>query len=165
MHYCLRHCTMGSPYRKRKKTTFYTSVGSREINTKMARNRAVKKNWAAERAQACPNLQAVTSCFSSTWAKTRQQRLGDRQYFPCYYSAEIPKPWLNVVKTDQSFPRKNRGDNWSKPQPLLPPGERKERWHIQSWKFALFHSNSFRQKWYSAKMIRLLKEANIIERL
>lgn len=27
-----------------KKTTFYPSVGSREINTKMARNRAVEKS-------------------------------------------------------------------------------------------------------------------------
>ena len=74
--------------------TFYPSVGSREINTKMARNRAVEKSWAGVQAQASKKLQLVTSCFSSTCAKTRRKSLGDRPECPCCYSAEIPRTWI-----------------------------------------------------------------------
>lgn len=109
------------PCRKRKKTTFYTSVGSTEINIKMARS------WAAERAQACPNLQHHASVLPEP--KLSNKGWMTDKSSPAIIVQKSPKPWSNMVKTDQYFPRKYRRQLVKTPTPASTWRKKREMTH------------------------------------
>lgn len=107
-----------------KKTTFYPSVGSREINTKMARNRvqaeleykhkqAKNYNW-WHRASVLPALKPG----EKVWVTDRSA--------PAVIVQKSPEPGSYVVKTDQSLLRRKRRQLVETPT-LAPKLEKEER--------------------------------------